>query len=94
MNLCRKDRWGRGRRGNASAWVNCRGLEVMWLGQLSLGGGVEGEGQERKEAEVRDSVWPPVSNVAGGLGSSGLSVVACGSGGVFSCISNLKDGLG
>lgn len=52
------------------------GLEVGGGGQLLLGrGGVKEKGQEREEAEVRDSVWPPVSKAARGVSRSCVPVV-------------------
>ena len=65
----------------AAAWATCRGLEATGVGQLSLGGEWR-KSRERREAEVRDSVWPPVLDVAGGFCSNSISVVTGGGGAV------------
>lgn len=64
-----------------SAWASCRGLEASQRGSWSWR-----EGKQRS-----GPVWPPVSDVAGGLCISNVSV---GVEQFLSWISNLKDGLG
>lgn len=62
----------------AAAWATCRGLEATWMGLLSPGGEWR-KSRESRDAEVRDTVWPPVLDVAGGFCSNGISVVTSGS---------------
>lgn len=48
------------------------------MGLLSPGGEWR-KSRERREVEVRDTVWPPVLDVAGGFCSNSISVVTGGS---------------